>query len=236
MSGKRTNKNKKNNKNKNNSVKILPISIIIFIIISVIAVIIILNKGNIGAYSLVKIEASTDSETGTMETVEEPKDKMEISIEKKYLSSKSKESEEISVLINGEAIDISEVELKSSNEDVIAIKDGVAKAVSVGKATITATKDDLTATVDLRAIIPITSITFSTTNSTIRVGKSLQMKLIAKPSDASIETLKYESSDEEIATVNSNGIVTGVSPGNVTITVKDVYSDIEKSVKLTIKK
>ena len=62
------------------------------------------------------------------------------------------------------------------------------------------------------------------------------MKLIASPSDASIESLKYESSDEEIATVNSNGIVTGVATGNVTITVKDSYSGLEKSVKLTIKK
>lgn len=70
----------------------------------------------------------------------------------------------------------------------------------------------------------------------MKVGKSLQMKLVATPSDANIESLKYTSSDEEIATVNSNGIVTGVAPGNVTITVKDTYSEIEKSVKLTIKK
>jgi len=129
-----------------------------------------------------------------------------------------------------------EVELTSSNEDCIKIKDGKAVAVSVGKSTITATKGELQATLDLRAIIPITSMTFTTTNSTVRVGKSLQMKLVASPSDASIETLKYESSDEDIATVNSNGIVTGVAPGNVTITVTDKYSGLEKSVKLTIKK
>lgn len=88
----------------------------------------------------------------------------------------------------------------------------------------------------MRAIIPINSITFSATNTTIRVGKSLQMKLVASPSDASIETLKYESSDEEIATVNSNGIVTGVSSGKVKITVTDTYTGEEKSVDLTIKK
>ena len=62
------------------------------------------------------------------------------------------------------------------------------------------------------------------------------MKLTAKPSDANIETLQYKSSDEEIATVNSNGIVTAVAPGTVTITVTDRYSELEKSVKLTIKK
>ena len=161
---------------------------------------------------------------------------MEISVDSKYLSYKIDEEMPIAVLINGKEIDINDVELTSSNEDAIEIKDGVAIAVSEGKSTITATKDKLSATVDLHAITPIKSINFTATNSTIKVGKSLQMKLVAKPSDASIETLKYESSDEEIATVNSNGIVTGIAPGKVTITVKDTYSDIEKSVNLTIKK
>lgn len=223
---------KRSNKNEKSS-KILPISIILFIIIGCMTLFIVLNKGKIGGYSLVKIETSTDSE---QESVEEPEDKMEIVLSKKYLSSKKKEQAQISVTINGEEVDISEVELTSSNEDAIKIKNGMAVAVSVGKATITAQKDDLEASVDLRAIIPITSMTFTATNSTVKVGKSSQMKLIAKPSDASIETLKYESSDEEIATVNSNGIVTGVAPGTVTITVTDKYSGLEKSVKLTIRK
>lgn len=222
--------NKKSRK-KGNSVKILPITIIIFIILAIFALYVILNKGNVAGYSLIKIEGSSS----TKEVVEKKKDEMEVTVEHKYLSTKSKEKTEITVLINGEPIDINEVELISSNEDAIKIVDGVAKAVSVGKSTITAKKDDLEATVDVRAIIPIKSISFTTTNSTIRVGNTLQMKLVATPSDASIETLKYESSDEEIATVNSNGIVTGVSKGKVTITVKDLYSDIEKSVNLTIR-
>ena len=62
------------------------------------------------------------------------------------------------------------------------------------------------------------------------------MKLQVTPSDASIDTLEYSSSDEKIATVNHNGIVTGVSAGKVTITVTDVYTGNEKSVNLTIKK
>ena len=194
------------------------------------AVYIILNKGKIAGYSLVRIESSSEEEE-----IEE-KDIMEISSEKKYLSSKKKEESELTVTINGEEVDINEVELESSNEDVLKIEDGVAVAVSDGKATITATKDDLEATIDIRCIIPITSMTFTATNSTIRVGKSLQMKLVAKPSDANIETLKYTSSDEEIATVNSNGIVTGVSPGRVKITVTDQYSELEKTVNLTIAK
>ncbi len=222
-----------NNQKRRGAPRILPISIIIFVILAGLALYIILNKGKIGGYSLVKIEANTVSEE---ETVKKQEDKIEILSEKKYLSLKDKESSELSVLINDEIVDGGEVELSSSNEDIIKIKDGKAVPVSVGKATITAKKGDLQTTIDLRAIIPITSMTFTTTNSTVKVGKSLQMKLVAKPSDASIDTLKYESSDESIATVNSNGIVTGVAPGTVTITVMDKYSELEKSLKLTIKK
>lgn len=226
---------KKRTKKKNNSVKILPISIIIFVILSVLALYIILNKGKIAGYSLVQMN---DKKSGSEQNSEpeQKKDEMKIIAEKKYLSYKKDEETELTVTINDKEIDIKDVKLESSDEDIIEIEDGIARAISNGNATITAKKDDLEAKVDLHSIIPIKSISFTATNSTIRVGKSLQMKLVAKPSDANIETLKYESSDEEIATVNSNGIVTGVAPGKVTITVKDTYSEIEQSVKLTIRK
>ncbi len=227
---------KRTNSKKNTRVRILPISIIIFIILSVMAILIILDKGKIGGYSLVKIEDSSGLKGENSLPDEAPKNKMEISVEKKYLSSKIDEETEISVFVNGEKVDLKEVELTSSNEDVIEIEEGIATAVSDGKSTITAKKDDLEATLDLHVITPIKSIEFSATSSTIKVGKQLQMKLVAKPSDASIDTLKYESSDEEIATVNSNGIVTALAPGKVTITVVDKYSEIEKKVNLTIKK
>lgn len=233
MAKKRT---KKSTNKKNNVVRILPISIIAFLVLSIIALFIILNKGKIAGYSLVKIETLSGSNGETTEPDEESKDNMEISVKKKYLSSKIDEETAIDVFINGEKIDISEVDLTSSDEDIIEIEGGIATAISDGKATITAKKDDLEATIDLHVITPIKTIQFTTTNSIVKVGKSLQMKLVAKPSDASIETLKYKSSDEEIATVNSNGIVTGVSPGKVTITVTDTYSKIEKKVNLTIRK
>ena len=226
---------KKKSKKKSGNGNMLSHSVIIFLVLSICAILIILNKGKIGSYSLVKIHTASGEETHVSKG-EEKKDEMIISADKKYLSVKSKETANLTVAINGENVDISEIEFESSNDDIIKVEAGIANAISAGKATVTAKKDDLTATVDLRAIIPIKTIQFTTTNSVVRVGKSLQMKLIASPSDASIETLKYESSDEDIATVNSNGIVTGVAPGNVTITVKDSYSEIEKSVKLTIKK
>ncbi len=223
---------KRRNKSKKNvGVKLLPISITIFIVLGIIALLLIWNKGKIGGYSLVKIETASDEAVP-----QEPEDKLEIVLEKKYLSSKTKEKSEIGVLLNGEELELSELELSSSNEDVVKIQAGMVKAVANGKSTITAKKDDLETSVDLHVITPIKSIEFSTPSSKIEVGEQVQMKLVTKPSDANIETLEYESSDEEIATVNSNGIVTGVSPGKVTITVIDTYTETEKSVTVTIKK
>ena len=61
------------------------------------------------------------------------------------------------------------------------------------------------------------------------------MKLQMQPSNASVDPITYTSSDETVATVNQNGIVTGVSAGTVTITVHDAYTDTTKTVKLTVK-
>lgn len=142
----------------------------------------------------------------------------------------------MTVTIDGENV-TEGVEFSSSDEEVVKInEDNKLVAVKDGKSIITATYDGMDATAEIRVITPIKSMTFSSTNSTIRVGKDLQMKLKVTPSDAYIDTLTYTSSDEEIATVDASGIVTGVAPGKVIITVYDTYTETEKSVKLTIKK
>lgn len=209
----------------------LVISICIFIIVAVAALLIVFNKGHIGSVSLVKtqeVEAEEKNEEVIMP-------KLEIAVENEYLSSTKKEKAKLSAVIDGEEV-LEGIEYKSSDESVAKIKDGQVIAVKDGRATITGIYEGVEDSVDIHVITPVTSMTFTSTNSTIKVGKDLQMKLQLKPSDASISTLKYTSSDEEIATVNANGIVTGIAPGKVTITVTDSYTGMEKSVKLTIKK
>lgn len=202
------------------------ISLIVFIIACLIALYLILNKGHIGNISLVSTEPSENEEKLTQT--------IEVSVEKDYLSSKSKEETDIIVKVDGEAV-TEGVEYASSDEEILEIKDGKAIAKKDGKATVTARVGDIADSADIHVITPIKTLKFTSTSKSIKVGKELQMKLQVTPSDASIETLTYESSDEEIATVNSNGIVTGVSKGSVTITVKDSYTGEEKSVNLTIK-
>lgn len=208
--------------------KSLIISIIIFIITAVCALYLVLNKGYIGDINLVS----------TGETIEDKvTPNLTLELEKKYLSSKDEEDTcKMTVSIDSEIV-TSGVEFESSNEDVVKINENNELVpVNDGKAEITAKYDGVEAKGKIEVITPIKSMTFTTTNSTIRVGKDLQLKLKVTPSDAYMNTISYTSSDESIATVSPNGIVTGIAPGKVTITLFDSYTETEKTVNLTIRK
>ena len=204
----------------------LAISIILFLIVAGIALYVVLNKGRVFNTNLVAVsENNTQSITQTIE----------VEADKKYLSATDDEEANLTVKIDG-IQETEGIEYISSDEEVLEVdENGVITAQSVGMATVTAKKGELTATTDIHVIKPIKSMNLTSTSKSIKVGNDLQLKLTTTPSDGSIETLTYTSSDESIATVNANGIVTGVSKGKVTITVHDDYTDKEKSVTLTIK-
>ena len=202
-----------------NSVKT---AFIIFIVVALIALLIVLNKGHIGTVALVYTEPV-------------PERKIEIKAEKEFLSSVDKEVLNLNIYMDGVEI-VDGYQLTSSDESIIKInEDNQPQAVSDGKAIITVQYDGSESEIEGKVITPIKTLSLTTTSSTNRVGKELQLKLKITPSDASIDTLSYQSSDETIATVNANGIVTGVSAGKVTITVTDAYSGMEKTVNLTVR-
>ncbi len=207
--------------------KSLIFSIIVFILVASCALYLVLNKGHIGDINLVSTGESEDTVIPNL-TLE---------LEKKYLSSKDKDDTcKMTVCIDSEIVTTG-VEFESSNEEVVKINENNELVpVNDGKAEITAKYDGVEAKEKIEVITPIKSMTFTTTNSTIRVGKDLQLKLKVTPSDAYMDTIKYTSSDESIATVSPNGIVTGIAPGKVTITLFDSYTETEKTVNLTIRK
>lgn len=207
--------------------KSLIFSIIVFILVALCALYLVLNKGHIGDINLVSTEGLEDAVMPNL-TLE---------LEKKYLSSKDKDdTSKMTVLIDSEMVTTG-VEFESSNEEVVKINENNELVpVNDGKAEITAKYDGMEVNAKIEVITPIKSMTFTTTNSTIRVGKDLQLKLKVTPSDAYMNTISYTSSDESIATVSPNGIVTGIAPGKVTITLFDSYTETEKTVNLTIRK
>lgn len=207
--------------------KSLVLSIIVFVIVGCCALYLVLNKGHIGDYALVS----------TVPSEEEKIPVVTLTLDKDYISCVDKEDvAKVAVTIDGvETTD--GVEFAISDERVAKLNENnEIVGVSDGKAKITATYKGVEAEANFKVITPIETMSFTSTNSNIRVGRDLQLKLKLSPSDASMDTLKYVSSDESIATVSANGIVTGIAPGKVTITLTDSYTGIEKTVNLTIRK
>lgn len=71
----------------------------------------------------------------------------------------------------------------------------------------------------------------------IKVGidKTKEINVTINPSDALNKKLTYESEDEDIVTVDENGVVTGISEGVTTITIKSTDgSNIEKTINVTV--
>ena len=106
----------------------------------------------------------------------------------------------------------------SSDEKIATVSsDGTVTGVSVGTATITATSKSIFSF--LGGGTKTTTYTVIVTEPkeeetlTVKAGETLQLTV-----DADGGTTTWTSSDETVATVNENGLVTGVSEGNVTIT------------------
>ena len=74
---------------------------------------------------------------------------------------------------------------------------------------------------------PVTGITIESTNSTLEVGKTLQLKAVLEPEEPTDKSVTWTSGDESVATVDEDGLVTGKSAGKVTITARSSndYSD-----------
>ena len=79
-----------------------------------------------------------------------------------------------------------------------------------------------------------TGITAEETEITIDVGQRVLSNVNRVPADATTGELTYVSSDENIATVSASGIITGVAPGECTITAT-LKIDEETSYTVEIK-
>lgn len=79
-----------------------------------------------------------------------------------------------------------------------------------------------------------TGITAEETEITIDVGQRVLSNVNRVPADATTGELTYVSSDENIATVSASGIITGVGPGECTITAT-LKIDEETSYTVEIK-
>ena len=130
----------------------------------------------------------------------------------------------------------------SSDESIATVdKSGRVKGNKIGDCTITCTSDALnsvTASITVHVVQPVRKVTFNEKIANAYIGEGTQLTWTIEPDDATNKTLAFKSAKEAIATVDENGIVTGISSarngiGKTTVTATTTDGS-KRSAKIEI--
>lgn len=112
----------------------------------------------------------------------------------------------------------------TSNDTSVATVDqnGQVTAVSSGTASIRAVAGDYHASCVVSVIVPVASITMSSTELTLRIGETALLEATILPEDATDKNLFWDTSDPNVATVDG-GSITAVNFGLANITAQAGY-------------
>ena len=118
-----------------------------------------------------------------------------------------------------------EVTWSSSDNNIATVsKDGVVTGRSEGRVTITCKTEDggYTAKCTVTVVISAKSVTLNKSSVNIQAGYNYQLKATVLPETATNKAVTWTSSNEKLAKVNSNGLVSALAGGTVTITATTV--------------
>src|SRR5699024_1477478 len=125
----------------------------------------------------------------------------------------------------------------ASSDAAIATVDNTGKvtAVKPGAADITVTTKDGSKTAKCALTvtakqIPVTGVTLDKSTLSLEEGATATLIDTIEPSNESYKAVSFTSSDDTIATVDNDGLVTAVAPGNADITVESLMDGSKTAV------
>lgn len=130
-----------------------------------------------------------------------------------------------------------DVILSVADESVAKLEGNKLVAVSDGTTKITATSGIVKTSAKVTVTTKVEQITLNKTEGTLTVGNSVTVTATVTPDNATNATVNWTSSDETVATVDSNGKVTAVAAGSATITAtSESDGDVSADYALTVNK
>lgn len=126
----------------------------------------------------------------------------------------------------------------SMNPTVASVSEtGVVTTLAVGDAKIIARTEDggHLATCDVKVLpIAVTGVTLTVTNDTLKKDETLTLTAMVLPYNATNKACTWTSTNAAVASVNENGVVTGVAAGSVQIVVTTVEGGFQDSCRVTV--
>ena len=112
------------------------------------------------------------------------------------------------------------VNLKSSNTSIVTVDDsGLVQAVGIGTAVIKVTAGSASASCKVTVLQPVTNITLNAYSREMQALETYQLTAKVYPENADNPSLRWKSDNENVASVDENGLVTAHAKGSAKITV-----------------
>ena len=157
-----------------------------------------------------------------------------ITIRNAIVSLKPGESESLSLSIQPDNAQ-SDTAFASADQSVATVSPGgVITAVSPGKTIIYAYTGFLQAACEVTVEQVLLTGLDAGPDLSVAAGEQTAMEVTYAPANATERSVVFSSADESIALVDQSGVVTGVSEGETTLTVRSEGGAIQASVRVTV--
>jgi len=126
---------------------------------------------------------------------------------------------------------------RSQNSGIVTVKDGLITPVSGGTTQVIAGWHQYRDTCEVSVVVPLTQVVLNYTEKELKLGKALKLKAAPEPADATDPwSVTWASSDPSVASVDNNGVVTGLKEGDadITATVGSIKGTCKVMVRETI--
>ncbi len=115
------------------------------------------------------------------------------------------------------------VTFESSDAGILALREGQMVAVQPGECILTVRSNqspEITEQFHVLVTQPVKKVVITAAAKNVAAGKTLQLGTTVTPENATIQEVTWSSRNPNVATVDENGLVTGVSRGDVIIEAK----------------
>ncbi|MCQ2348722.1 MAG: Ig-like domain-containing protein [Paludibacteraceae bacterium] len=185
-----------------------------------------------GKQTAIQIYKKTDKQAGEVHVDN-------VHIDPATLNIRKGASAQLKAVITPATADNQKVSWTVAQSDIAEVTDGLVTAKSIGETTITVTTEDgnkqATCAVTVTDSVHVSGISVTPSVAGMKELTTLQLTATIQPAEADNQKVIWSSSDETVATVDANGIVTAARFGQVTITAtSDEFPTMQATTTITV--
>ena len=197
------------------------------------------SKGVVTAYKGGKTVITAKTENGLTATCTVTVRQLveKVKLDKTSLTLSPNERATLTATVSPASAVYATLEWTSDNTKVAQVNDkGVVTALLPGSATITAKNlaGNVSAVCKVTVRKAVSSISLSDKTLDLVAPNTATLTAIIAPADATIQTVKWSSSDPKVATVSNTGVVTPVGSGETVITAKTTDGGLKATCVVTV--